>query len=52
MFCCYLLEVCSFLMRDIKVVVLDRKGGGDELGRVEGGEAAFRLYCMKKEIYI
>lgn len=32
MSCYYLLEVCSFLMSDIKVVVLDRKGGGDELG--------------------
>jgi hypothetical protein len=47
MLCCWLLEVCSFLIRDRKGVVPEGRGGegrrgegrgGEELGQVEGGE--------------
>ena len=47
MFDCFLLEACSFLMRDRKD--LNGTGGGKELGGVEGREAVFRLYCRRKE---
>lgn len=38
MFCYYVLEVCSFLMRNRKEVDLDIKGGREYLGGVEGGD--------------
>lgn len=28
---------------------LGESGGGEELGGVEGGEAAVRMYCMTEE---
>lgn len=37
MFCYYVLEVFSFLMRNRKEVDLDIKGGREYLGGVEGG---------------
>lgn len=49
MFVCYLLEVCSFLMRDIKEVDLD--GSRVELGELEGEEIAIRIYCMIKKYF-
>lgn len=36
MFCYYVLEVCSFLMRNRKEVDLDVKGDREYLGGVEG----------------
>jgi hypothetical protein len=38
MFSCYLLQACSFLMRDRKEVDLEGRRRGEELGEVEGGE--------------
>lgn len=35
LFDCYLLESCSFLLRDRKIVDLEGKGRGKELGKVE-----------------
>jgi hypothetical protein len=49
MFCCYLLEACSFLRRDRKEVDLDGRRGREELGGIEGREAVIRKYCMRKE---
>ena len=51
MSCCHLLEDCSFLMRDRKVVDLERRRGGEELGGVDEGETVIRIYCIKKGIY-
>jgi len=30
-------------------VVLEEKGGGKKLGRVEGGEIVVRIYCLREE---
>jgi hypothetical protein len=49
MFCCYNLETYSFLMRDRRGLDLVGKGGGKELGGVEGGETVNQIYCRKKE---
>lgn len=35
MFCCYLFEACSFLMRDKKEMNLDGREDGKELGGVK-----------------
>ena len=43
-FGCYLLEACSFLMRHKKEMDLDGRGGGEEIGKVEGGETIIRIY--------
>ena len=51
MFGCYLLEACSFLIRDRKGVDPDRMGGGEELRGVKGGEAVIRIFCMRTKIY-
>ena len=48
LFGCYLLEACSFLMRDRKGVDLDGRDGGEELGGVEGEETVICVYCMRK----
>ena len=48
-FGCYLLEACSFLMRDRKGVDLEGRRGGEDLGRVEGEETIIRIYYMRKE---
>ena len=49
MFGCFLLEACSFLMKDRKGVDLEERGGGEELGRVEERETIIRKYCLRKE---
>lgn len=49
MFCCYLLEACSFLMIDRKGVNPEVRGGEEELVCVEGGETIIRMYRMGKE---
>jgi hypothetical protein len=36
-------------MKDRKHVDLIRRGIREELGRVEGGEPVFRLYCVGKD---
>lgn len=41
----YLLEACSCLMRDGKRVDLYERGGGEKLGRVDGGETVIYYYC-------
>ena len=51
MFGCYLLEACSFLMRDRKGVDLDGRDGGEELGGVEGEETVIRIYYVRKNIF-
>jgi hypothetical protein len=37
-FYCYLLEICSFLMKDRKGVDMEGNRGQKELGEVEGGD--------------
>lgn len=49
MFCCHLLESCSFLIRDRKGVSADGRGGGEQLRAVEGGETITGIRYMKKE---
>ena len=51
MFGCYLLEVCSLLMRDRKGVNLKGRGGVEELGRVEEGENCNQDILNEKRIY-
>ena len=41
------LEVCYFLMKDRKGVDLDGRGGGEELGGVEGGEIIIKIYYIR-----
>jgi hypothetical protein len=48
-FCFYLLETCSFLMRERKGVEPKVKGGREQLGGLKRGKIVFRLYCMRKE---
>lgn len=48
LFCYYLLEACTFLIRDRKRDP-EGRGGGGELAGVGGGKIVFRLYCMRKE---
>lgn len=38
-----------FPMRDRKGMDADGRGGGEELGRVEGGETIKNIYYMRKE---
>jgi len=38
-----------FLMRDRKGVDPERRGGGEDLGGVKGGETVIRIYRMRKE---
>ena len=49
MFDPYLLEACSFQMRDRKGVDPNGRGGRDQLARREGGETVIMVYCMRKE---
>ena len=39
------------IRRDRKVIGLNRKRGGEELGGVESGENVIRIYCVKKNLY-
>lgn len=55
MFCfvrfgCYLLETGSFLKKDRKGVVLEWRGGREELGGVEGGETIIMIYYNVKNV--
>lgn len=50
MFCCYLSEVRSFLVRDRKGVALDGRGGKEELGGAERADT-IRIYYVRKRIY-
>jgi hypothetical protein len=45
MSCDYLLEDCSFLMRNRKEVDPKGRGSREDLG----GETVIRIYCMRKE---
>lgn len=45
----YLLEACSFPVRDRKGVDLEERGGRDELGGAAEGETVIILYCMRKQ---
>lgn len=49
MLCFYLLEACSFLVRDRRGVDLEGRRGGERTGRDRRGETVFRLHCMRKE---
>ena len=49
LFCCYLLETHSFLMRDRKGKGVGGRGSEEKLAVVEGGERIFRFYCMGNE---
>lgn len=35
-------------MRESKLVSSDGRRGGDELGRVDGGETIIRICCVRK----
>lgn len=45
------LEACCFLTRDRTQVGLDGRGGGKEVGGVEGEENIIRIYCMRKYLF-
>lgn len=47
-FGCYLLEAHSVLIRQ-KGSRSGRRGDGEKLGEVEGGETIIRTYCINKE---
>lgn len=42
----YLLEACSFLIRDIRRVDMKGMGDGEELGGGERSETLMRMHCM------
>lgn len=48
----YLLEACSFQMRDRNKASLERREDGEEMGEVEGGKTVIRVYCMRRESYV
>jgi len=48
MFGCCLLEACSSLVRDRRIVDLDSRGDGEELRGIEGGENSVKMYCIRK----
>lgn len=48
LFCFYIIEACSFLMRNGKGVDLDGKEG-EECEGVEEGKTILRMYNMRKE---
>lgn len=45
---CYILEACSFPMRDRKKMDAEGREGGEELVRAEGGEMIYRVYFVSK----
>lgn len=49
MFCCYLLDLCSFLTRDRKIMDPHGRGDREELGEKERGKTVFRLCSVGKE---
>jgi hypothetical protein len=48
MFCCFLLEHCSSLIRDKGGVEIHGKESGEEVGAEEGREIEFIIFCMGK----
>lgn len=44
---CYLLEACSFIMRDITGV--EPQENREEVGGIEGGETIISICSMRKE---
>lgn len=48
MFCCCLLETCSFLLRDRKDMVPNERWSEVKLAGVEGGKVVIRIYFMGK----
>lgn len=52
MFCCYLSEARSFLMRDRKEVDLDGRGGREALGGAERGDTSQGLLCEEKNLFL
>lgn len=46
---CYLLETCSFLMREREGVDPEGRESVEELREEEGGATVLRVYCIKKE---
>lgn len=46
---CYVLEVCSFLIRNKNGVDSEGKGHVKNLGKIEGRESIIRIHCMRKE---
>lgn len=50
-FLLYALDVYLLSMERQKVVDPDRRGGGVELGRVEGGDIIILTYFMKNGIF-
>ena len=51
LFCCYLLEGCSFQTRDRKEMGSDCRENGKEFGGVEGRKTVIRIFCMRKTIF-
>lgn len=51
MFGCYLLEACSFQLKDRKRVDSDSKRGGEKLQGLEERENAIRIYFMRIKIF-
>ena len=53
LFCyvCYLLEACSFIMRHTEGVDLEGRGGGEELGGVEGGKLYSGYIVWEKNLF-
>lgn len=50
-FCCYLLDACSFLIKDINGVDPDGRGGREEVGGVEEGKTVIRIYYMRISLF-
>lgn len=50
MFGCYLLEACSFQLKDRKRVDSDSKRGGEKVQGLEERENAIRIYFMRIKI--
>lgn len=50
MFCFYLLEACSFLMRGRKGVDPEARGG-EEIEVLERGENVIRIYYVRKNLF-
>lgn len=51
MFDDYLLEACSFPMRNRKGMDVDEWSGREQLEEIEGHEILIGIYYMKKRIY-
>jgi hypothetical protein len=49
LFCCNILEACSFLKEDERGMKKGEKAGRGYLGGVDGEEIIVVLYCRKEE---